>query len=237
MNTEPTASPTLAAPNPATAGEGGPDPSLSSEPSGQPSASAPPSTQPQTPDAEASAGNHTRKGKVARLPKEVRDQVNQMLLDGVPFGKIIAALGDKAQDVTERNVSNWKQGGYEDWLLDLERKEALAVTRDAALELVSEKAGATVQDAGRTIAAAQLYELLLSFNPTSFTAALADKPELYLKMIGALARLSEGEAACSNQRVRETQIKAKLDAAKPGAPANVITQETLKEIARLIKLL
>src|SRR5262245_52136524 len=164
----------------------------------QPSVS-PPGTPAQAPDPEpdpASEDKRTRTGKVARLPKEMRDQLNQMILDGVPFGKIISNLGESASHLNEDNITNWKKGGYQDWLLDLERKQALSATREAALDLVKEKAGATVQDAGRTIAAAQLYELLLSFDPTSFHSALADKPELYLKLIGALSRLSEGEAAC-----------------------------------------
>jgi hypothetical protein len=36
-----------------------------------------------------------RCGKVARLPKEIRDQLNEMLLDGVPHAKIIQTLRDK----------------------------------------------------------------------------------------------------------------------------------------------
>jgi hypothetical protein len=36
-----------------------------------------------------------RCGKVARLPKEIRDQLNEMLLDGVPHTKIIQILRDK----------------------------------------------------------------------------------------------------------------------------------------------
>ena len=35
---------------------------------------------------------HGRTGKVARLPKTLRDQVNQMLLDNVPFARIIEGL-------------------------------------------------------------------------------------------------------------------------------------------------
>lgn len=36
-----------------------------------------------------------RCGKVARLPKEIRDQINQMLLDGIPHAQIIQTLRDK----------------------------------------------------------------------------------------------------------------------------------------------
>jgi len=180
---------------------------------------------------------HTRTGKVARLPKVLRDHVNQMLLDGVPFAKIIETIGEPAKDITEKNIGNWKTGGYQDWLLDLDRNDALRLTRESALELASQKAGATVQDAGRAIAAAQLYELLLAFNPAVFAKALANNPELYLRLVNALARLSEGEAACGHHRAQESLIEAKLKPAQPGKGPAVISPETLTEIARLIKLL
>jgi hypothetical protein len=40
-------------------------------------------------DPDKPSHTHTRTGKIARLPKTVRDQINQMMLDGVPFAKII----------------------------------------------------------------------------------------------------------------------------------------------------
>jgi hypothetical protein len=175
---------------------------------------------------------HRRTGTVARLPKDIRDQINQLLLDGVTYAQIIEKLGEPGKGLVEDHIRSWKNGGYKDWLLDLERNEALSATREAALDLVSQKAGATVQDAGRAIAAAQLYELLLSFDPRAFAEALAEKPELYFRLINALARLSEGEATCERNAKN-----SKSDSVEAGKPANVIAAETLKEIARYIKLI
>jgi hypothetical protein len=187
--------------------------------------------EPPTSDDSEPSYSHTRTGKVARLPKEIRDQVNQMLLDNVPFSKIIEAIGDHGKGISENNMGNWKKGGFKEWVEDQDRNQALVLRRDSALSILDKKAGATVQDASRTIAAAQLYELLLTFDPTAFAHSLADKPELYLRLIGALARLSEGEAACASQRAKES-------AAQPDTqPGNVVTPEALKQILRQIKLL
>ncbi len=180
---------------------------------------------------------HSRTGKVARLPKDVRDQLNQMLLDGVPFATIIERLGEPAKDLREAHITSWKAGGYLDWLDEMRRNDALSATREAAIGLLSQKAGPTVQDAGRTIAAAQLYELLISFDPTSFAKALSDKPELYLRLISVLARLSEGEAACGHYRAKESAIETRLKPTAGGTTAKLVDPETLKEIARMIKLL
>jgi hypothetical protein len=52
-----------------------------------------PVTPPSTPDPRHSfSALRARCGKVARLPKEIRDQLNEMLLDGVPHSQIIQKL-------------------------------------------------------------------------------------------------------------------------------------------------
>jgi len=178
-----------------------------------------------------------RNGTVARLPKVVRDQISEMLLDGLTYAQIIDKIGEPGKHLVEDHIRSWKKGGYQDWLLDLDRKEALRATREAALDLVNEKAGTTVQHASRAIAAAQLYELLLSFNPATFATALASKPELYFRLINCLSRLSEGEAICGQRRAQEALLDSKLNPVKPANGSNSVAPETLKEIARLIKLL
>jgi hypothetical protein len=183
------------------------------------------------------AYKHTRTGKIARLPKTVRDQINQMMLDGVPFAKIIENIGEPGKFLNDDNLTSWKKGGYRDWLLEMWRAEDLGATRDAALSLVEQKAGSTVQEAGRAIASAQLYELLLSFDPRGFVAALTEKPELYLRLIQALSRLSEGEATCARKQssVAGLSDSQPLETDSEGKP--IIPADKLMEIAQMIKLL
>ena len=69
----------------------------------------------------------TRRGKIARLPKNIRDQVNQRLDDGERGAPIVAWLNSLpevqailARDfdgkaITEQNLSEWRKGGYRDW--------------------------------------------------------------------------------------------------------------------------
>ena len=56
-----------------------------------------------------------RNGKVARLPAELRHQINVMLDDGVPYKTIIERLGDAAKHITEHNLSTWRLGGFQDY--------------------------------------------------------------------------------------------------------------------------
>src|SRR5271166_6144938 len=57
-----------------------------------------------------------RNGKVARLPVALREQINLMLDDGVPYKVIIEKLGPAGQHLNEDNLSNWRLGGYQDYL-------------------------------------------------------------------------------------------------------------------------
>jgi len=53
-----------------------------------------PSDDPTQSDAPPSSAGHARAtGKIARLPKSLRDQVNQWILDGVTYPDIIQRLG------------------------------------------------------------------------------------------------------------------------------------------------
>ncbi len=94
----------------------------------------------------------TRNGKIARLPKAIRDRLNQQIHDGVPGKDLVRWLNGmnevvdilvqhfNATRVTEQNLSEWKQGGYQDWLKHQERREWVRRLSDEA-EDVTEDAG------------------------------------------------------------------------------------------------
>lgn len=72
--------------------------------------------------------NPTRNGKIARLPLHLREQLNRRLQDGQQGKKLVAWLNALPEvraitaeefggrPVREQNLSEWKQGGYRDWL-------------------------------------------------------------------------------------------------------------------------
>jgi hypothetical protein len=82
--------------------------------------------------------NPTRNGKIARLPLHIREQLNRRLRDGQQGKKLVAWLNSlpevraitKAEfdgrPVREQNLSEWKQGGYRDWLALQEAREVNA---------------------------------------------------------------------------------------------------------------
>jgi hypothetical protein len=82
--------------------------------------------------------NPTRNGKIARLPRHVREDLNRRLQDGEQGKKLVAWLNSLPQvrtvvaaefggrPVREQNLSEWKQGGYLDWLSVQDAREAIA---------------------------------------------------------------------------------------------------------------
>ena len=77
----------------------------------------------------------THISKIARLPAAIREQLNRRLHNG-ELGKTILAwlnelpetkkiLGDifAGKAVTHQNLSEWRRGGYQDWLLHQQRLE------------------------------------------------------------------------------------------------------------------
>src|SRR5437667_227684 len=67
-------------------------------------------------DLPSPAQHRHRNGKIARLPKEVRTQINHQLDDGVEFSDIRDQLGVHAAGITVAHIGSWKRGGYQDHL-------------------------------------------------------------------------------------------------------------------------
>ena len=88
--------------------------------------------------------NISRRGKIARLPEEIRRQLNQRLRNGEPGALLVAWLNSLPEvqavlaaefggiPVSEQNLSQWRQGGYAAWLA---QQEALEMAAPVAADL------------------------------------------------------------------------------------------------------
>src|SRR5690348_12700177 len=88
----------------------------------------------------------TRNGKIAHLPHTIREQLNLRLqnkdqartilpwLNSLPEVKKILADHFDSRPITKQNLSEWKHGGYRDWLI---RQDALEFVQnlDSAQDL------------------------------------------------------------------------------------------------------
>lgn len=84
-----------------------------------------------------------RYGKIASLPRELRDQLNRRLDDGEQGVRLVEWLNQLSEvqgvlarnfdgrKINEQNLTEWKAGGYRDWQA---RQEMLAQAREMAAD-------------------------------------------------------------------------------------------------------
>jgi hypothetical protein len=89
----------------------------------------------------------TRNGKIARLPYSIRDTLNRRLhngesgaklvkwLNGLPVAQEVLAEEFGGRPINEQNLSEWKQGGFEDWLRHQETREWVQNLADESADL------------------------------------------------------------------------------------------------------
>ena len=183
----------------------------------------------------STASNRTRNGKVARLPKAVRNRLNHMMLDGLTYRQIIEALGEDGQSLNEDNLTTWKTGGYLDWRREEMDLAEIRVRQEYALELARETEGTSLCEATSKMLVAQIMDGLRGAGPNSLQTALADKPEIYVRLLNSVARLSTAAISCEQQRLREEARKASLAKEKSDPADRSITQETLTNIDQMLR--
>src|SRR4051794_39650389 len=144
-----------------------------------------------------------RNGKIARLPKPVRDIVNRMLFQHIPQERIAEALDEIGIHVTQRNISNWKtHGGYREWRLAQEHAIQLHVHQDNLIDLIRRHDGSELPEVGLQAAATQLSQFFLT---PAAGQLLASDPKAYDLRVATLARISAQLKAL--QKYRDDCIK------------------------------
>jgi hypothetical protein len=101
----------------------------------------------------------SRKGKIARLPRDVRDELNRRLRDGESGKSLVGWLNELPETkaallreyggrpISGQNLSEWKQGGFRDWVAKTEADELMADTM--AEEQESKEKGGSCPSASR----------------------------------------------------------------------------------------
>ncbi len=112
----------------------------------------------------------TRNGKIARLTRNIREQLNHRLSDGEPGGHLVEWLNALPEvevvlemefggrPINEQNLSEWRRGGYQDWQKQQERRNLVRQLADEAGELHEAAGGLEVSNHLSTVLAAELAE-------------------------------------------------------------------------------
>lgn len=144
-------------------------------------------------------------GKIARLPEDIRNQLNQRLLDGqagaevlpwlngLPRVKQILAARFDGVPVNHENLSNWRHSGFQRWLDDRASLEELKELGKYALEVARATDG-QLAPAAAAIASRNMIHFLKAANTEQ------PDPDNVVKCAFAAATLAKTEQ--NNARIR-----------------------------------
>ena len=159
----------------------------------------------------------TRKGKIARLPMAIRDEVCSRLRDNQPGSKILPWLNGlpetkalldehfEGEPVSDQNLSQWRSGGFDDWLQKQDEIDEIRLLSEYSLRAAKAAGG-------------NLSEGLLAANAGKIQLALEDfwvgvrgcsgekgedKDEATTKLLTALASIRGLEIKTHELRLKE----------------------------------
>jgi hypothetical protein len=146
-------------------------------------------------------------GKIARLPKDLRDNVNQWLLDGIAYAEIINRLGAAAAGIKPDNVGEWKKFGYKKWLLEKTFFDLVRERQQTPANLARDFDATEVNQGALQLATLHIFEALRDLNPGSLDEKLGGDCASFARLIHALARVSRETKEL--QKYREACAKAR----------------------------
>src|SRR3954462_15417888 len=118
-----------------------------------------------TPASEPEENEHEVKrstSKISRLTATVRQRLNELLFDGLPYEDVLRELGDDAKDLNKMDISRWMtRGGHNRWLQEREWRDHLLISLEAAKDMVEDKKVATIHEANLHLAASQMHNAIL----------------------------------------------------------------------------
>jgi len=170
----------------------------------------------------------TRNGKIARLPREIRDELNRRLDDGelgtslvawlnsLPEAQSVLSAHFSGHPVNEQNLSDWKYGGFQDWLRLEDTRSLVRSFAEESSSLSTDSGVDSVSSLLSTPLAAALAHCLRRLadappdDPASQRALLAVAREL-----SWLRRVDQGEQflRLKRERWQAEQARAKKEEA------------------------
>jgi hypothetical protein len=141
----------------------------------------------------------TRNGKIARLPRHVREELNRRLDNGEPGVGLVEWLNNHpdaqrmltrhfdGRPVNEQNLTEWKHGGFLDWQRHQESCEWVRSLADEADHLTEVSGVMPLSDRLSSVVALTLGRVLRDLNPGSLTDASSRAD--FVQLLKELARL------------------------------------------------
>lgn len=181
-----------------------------------------------------------RTGKIACLPRTIREELNQRLHDGQTGAQILPWLNAAATThlashprwgsdttINDNALSNWRNGGYVDWCRDLAKLDVIERKVDLAARIAAISGGDIFSASGQ-VAAGDLLELFDSDGTVTGGADDGAEVQGPDKIGLALAVAKLLDASAKKQAAGVMVEKLGLDREKAGRDKEKIAQSRSK---------
>jgi hypothetical protein len=159
----------------------------------------------------------TRISKIARLPKTIRDELNQKIEDGLlgihmtnwlnnlPEVQKILAEHFGGRLITHQNISDWRRTGYADWQFSREGRQHWWEIIEAARELSQARNPGDGTDATSQLGTILLVEVGQALNQMRAVKDPKERWKLLRMLSGALSRLRNDDTREKRIRLRQAR--------------------------------
>jgi len=144
------------------------------------------------------------KGNIARLPKEVRDMINVMIEDGLPHHVLIDELGEAGEGLDPRNLADWVQGRYQDYLKNRQDIEHAKTQMEFATDLLRELGDtdpSLIYRACSVLVAHQMFNAIREYGDEALRDMLGANPANYLRMLNAFCNMTDSTLTLEEHRI------------------------------------
>jgi hypothetical protein len=162
-----------------------------------------------------------RKGKIARLPLRIRDEVSERLRDGQGGTQILLWLNSltavkeslkanfNGEPINDENLSAWRSGGFQDWMKDQLEVEKITKIGEFSVR-IAQASGGNMSEGLLAILAGKIQTAI---------ETLAEEPELDEKgnptgyqlgdLVDSLAKVRSLELDTQKTRLKEIEVSHK----------------------------
>ena len=167
--------------------------------------------------------------KISSLPRLVRDELNRRMDDGQRGPELLSWINGLAEvreilakqyrgiEISDQNLSVWRETGFCEWQKGQEHHERLQGLCDMSRKLGGKSGG--ILGGSSAIASGHILELLEDLDIDAQREMLAEKPETFLEFVSALTKLRQAEAqagrlALAKEKSQRDDQRLKLDREK-----------------------
>ena len=165
----------------------------------------------------------TRVGKIARLPKEIREQLNQRLENGESGTILVKWLNEQSevqkiltdqfagQAIRAQNLSDWRNGGYQDWLRHQELRHQTCVTTEQSKDIELDEGETNLAESISSIIVA---ELAIQVQRLNLVTDPDERWNRCRQLARELSRLRRDDQRRMRNQLRREQFESTLEPAE-----------------------